>query len=156
MAGQVTMIQCHINQCAIINNFLNFPWLFARQSTNQTLLLKRSQMSITTGKVKGLVDKCQGNNSLNTFNNTLSNPGKKVYVVPKHICLPQVMTQQKGNVPCVTSQRRGRRKCHLHYCEKFLWLDKGPLVTNRFACTEKQPHNTAYINLYFILQTNTG
>lgn len=49
-------------------------------------------MSITTGKVKGLVDKCQGNNSLNTFNNTLSNPGKKVYVVPKHICLPQVMT----------------------------------------------------------------
>ena len=113
-------------------------------------------MSITTGKVKGLVDKCQGNNSLNTFNNTLSNPGKKVYVVPKHICLPQVMTWQKGNVPCVTSQRRGRRKCHLHYCEKFLWLNKGPLVTNRFACTEKQPHNTDYINLYFILQTNTG
>lgn len=49
-------------------------------------------MSITTGKVKGLVDKCQGNNSLNTFNNTLSNPGKKGYVVSKHICLPQVMT----------------------------------------------------------------
>ena len=59
-------------------------------------------MSITTGKVKGLVDKCQGNNSLNTFNNTLSNPGKKVYVVPKHIMF-------------ATSYDLAKRQCTLCY-----------------------------------------